>query len=37
MFAAARAFVLQHREGSAVLASSGLFLIVVYALTAIFL
>jgi hypothetical protein len=36
MFTAVRAYVLQHREGSAVLASSGLFLIIVYVLTALF-
>ncbi len=29
MFPAVRAFVLQHREGSAVLASSGAFLLIV--------
>ena len=37
MFDALRTFVLEHRERSAVLASSGLFLITVYTLTVIFL
>lgn len=35
MFTAIRAFVIEHREGSAVLASSGLFLIIVSVLTAL--
>jgi hypothetical protein len=36
MFTAVRTFVSQHREESAVLASSGLFLATVYILTVVF-
>jgi hypothetical protein len=37
MLATVRTFVLQHREGTAVLASSGLFLSAVYILTTVLL